>query len=170
MKCNKCILFASLILGLLSINTYASFKDCPNLSSFKSGISFTAPGVVPTVMPYYDEFAGKADPYWHPDGKFWIVISNAVRISDGPSGEGRSYMSGVVVAGNAGDSRASVLSRAQNLIASASDQPNTGSVPAQYKENWDTGGYNYEMCLYSGFAGNQAEDMVAGTSIAEMMD
>jgi|GEM_PF-894149 len=160
---------------LLATSAYAGYTDCPTLASFKRAIDFTAPGMVPLKMPYYDEFAGQDDPYWHPDGNFWIVISNRVRISDGPSGRGRAYMSGMVVAGSSTDSRATVLANAQALLEAASFEPSDGTDPAYtgdddtYIEDWDTGGYSYEMCLYSGDAGSQAIEMTTGTTIAEMM-
>ena len=158
----------SLVCVALSLfgTALANYQDCPTLTSFKSGLSFSAAGMVPPTMPYYDEFAGYADPYYESEGGgMWIVLNNKVRISDGPSGRGRAYMT-VVVTNSASDaSRAQVLADADAVLAAATQEP---SGNATYYENaYGSGDHTYQICM---FEGTGTSSMGTGDAFAELME
>jgi len=158
----------AITLGLLTANAIAStsytYKDCPSLATYKNMSNFI--DTVPTIMPHYEEFSGKPDPYFHPQGNFWVVINHQRRYSDG--GDHHIFYTGMIVSGSANDSRTEVLKNAYALMQSATGTPQKGQADA-YAPEWDSGSYIYEMCLYSGFAGTKAQDMVPGTTIAEIV-
>mgnify|MGYP000259133209 CR=1 FL=1 len=153
-------------LSLAGAAVASDYRDCPTLANFQRGLSFSAAGMVPPTMPYYDEFAGYADPYYESEGGgMWIVLNNKVRISDGPSGNGRAYMT-VVVTNNASDAtRAEVLASADAVLAAATQEPSENNT--YYEEAYGSGDYTYEICM---FEGTGTESMGTGDAFAELLE